>query len=87
MPNTHQDVSLAAAIALRAQVLLLQAAFAELNALANRAVKQMDMIDDALDAARADIDAVKTPATIQLESLNKELTYLDSVIKTLEAPR
>lgn len=83
MSNTHESVSLAAAIALRAQVLLLQASFAELNALANRAIKQMDMIDDALDVARADIDAVKTPATIQLESLNKELLYLDNVIKTL----
>ena len=87
MSNTHQDVSLAAAIALRAQVLLLQAAFAELNALANRASKQMDIIAQALMTAQADVLSINEPATIQLESLNKELAYLDSVIKTLEAPR
>ena len=87
MGNTHQDVSLAAAIALRAQVLLLQAAFSELTALANRASKQMDIMAQALLTAQADVLSINTPATIQLESLNKELAYLDGVIKTLEGPK
>lgn len=87
MSNTHQDVSLAAAIALRAQVLLLQAAFSELTALANRAVKQMDIIAQALTTAQADVLSINAPAQIQLESLNKELAYLDGVIKTLEGPK
>jgi hypothetical protein len=83
MSNTHESVSLAAAIALRAQVLLLQASFAELNALANRASKQMDIIAQALMTAQADVLSINAPATIQLESLNKELLYLDGVIKLL----
>lgn len=87
MGNTHQDVSLAAAIALRAQVLLLQTAFSELTALANRASKQMDIMAQALLTAQADVLSINTPATIQLESLNKELAYLDGVIKTLEGPK
>lgn len=87
MSNTHQDVSLAAAIALRAQVLLLQAAFSELTALANRANKQLDIMTQALTTAQADVAAINTPATIQLESLNKELIYLDGVIKTLEGQK
>lgn len=87
MSNTHQDVSLAAAIALRAQVLLLQASFSELTALANRANKQLDIIAQALMTAQADVLSINTPATIQLESLNKELAYLDGVIKTLEGPK
>lgn len=87
MSNTHQDVSLAAAIALRAQVLLLQASFAELTALANRANKQLDIMSQALLTAQADVASINTPATIQLESLNKELIYLDGVIKTLEGPK
>ena len=87
MSNTHQDVSLAAAIALRAQILLLQASFSELTALANRASKQMDIIAQALMTAQADVLSINTPATIQLESLNKELAYLDGVIKTLEGPK
>lgn len=87
MGNTHQDVSLAAAIALRAQVLLLQAAFSELTALANRASKQLDIMAQALMTAQADVLSINTPATIQLESLNKELAYLDGVIKTLEGPK
>lgn len=87
MSNTHQDVSLAAAIALRAQVLLLQAAFSELTALASRANKQLDIMAQALTTAQADVASINTPATIQLESLNKELAYLDGVIKTLEGQK
>lgn len=87
MSNTHESVSLAAAIALRAQVLLLQAAFSELTALANRANKQLDIMTQALTTAQADVAAINTPATIQLESLNKELIYLDGVIKTLEGQK
>lgn len=83
MSNTHESVSLAAAVALRAQVLLLQASFSELNALANRASKQMDIIAQALTTAQADVLSINEPASIQLASLNKELTYLDNVIKTL----
>lgn len=83
MSNTHESVSLAAAIALRAQVLLLQAAFSELTALADRALKQLDDIQDQITTARAVVADVKSPAEFQLNSLNKELTYLDGVIKTL----
>jgi len=83
MSNTHESVSLAAAIALRAQVLLLQASFSELTALANRASKQMDIIAQALMTAQTDVLSINEPASIQLESLNKELIYLDNVIKTL----
>lgn len=83
MSNTHESVSLAAAIALRAQVLLLQASFSELTALANRATKQMDIIAQALMTAQADVLSINEPAAIQLSSLNKELLYLDNVIKSL----
>lgn len=83
MSNTHESVSLAAAVALRAQVLVLQASFAELTALANRASKQMDIIDQTLTTAQADVRSINEPATIQLESLNRELLYLDNIIKTL----
>ncbi len=83
MSNTHESVSLAAAIALRAQVLLLQASFSELTALANRASKQMDIIAQALMTAQADVLSINEPAIIQLESLNRELLYLDNIIKTL----
>jgi len=83
MSNTHESVLLAATIALRAQVLLLQASFSELTALANRVSKQMDIIAQALMTVQTDVLSINEPASIQLESLNKELIYLDSVIKTL----
>ena len=83
MSNTHESVSLAAAIALRAQVLLLQASFSELNALANLAISYLDAITDQISTARAVVADIKAPADIQLNSLNKELIYLDTVIKSL----
>jgi len=83
MSNTHESVLLAATIALRAQVLLLQASFSELTALANRVSKQMDIIAQALMTVQTDVLSINEPASIQLESLNKELIYLDNVIKTL----
>lgn len=83
MSNTHEAVSLAAAVSLRSQVLLLQASFTELTALANRAISQLNVIEEQLGAARAVIADVKVPAEIQLNSLNKELNYLDGVIKSL----